>query len=396
MSATTPVRTTVCTISVRIATATVIAGAVCPLAVPAALAQSHSGLRTFSATSTFAEAEEEFVIYVDPNASQLLGEPEPNGLSPDRAVPSFEAAQEILIDKKATNVRVLTRGGVYYLDKEILWTYDPPGGHITFEAEPNTGEVVFNGSRMQSLGVDEPADADAVAAGIVEAEPKKGYCLTVTASQSGTTISGKTFEYCSVGGIYINGSSARANNIVIKNNLIRYLGNKHVASFGDMGFGGVHLKYGTGAKITNNKFYYLENTTASGNIHGVYMSLSTHSTMISENRFGYISGDPIRTRDNSTKNIVDGNLFWRAGTYATFSDWRYGEEKCGRGNVFQNNKYGKSYYGRIFGSGGQGGVKRIKLLLWGRDSPKDANLGGCSPSPISNNGGNQYVTNQPW
>jgi hypothetical protein len=294
------------------------------------------------------------------------------GRTPAAALPSYERAEEILRRGGIRKATILTPGGTYYPRKEIRWTYDPPGGELTFAAAPGTGPVVFNGT--YSTG---------------------GYFLRITSKNSNLTISGKKIEKFTTGGIRVDGKSgARVNNVTIKNNTFQKIGNKHKP--GGPGYGGVHATGSSNLTITGNKFYYLENTSGPGEIHGVYLATVTNSTKITKNRFGYISGDPIRTRNDSKNNIVSDNMFWRTGAYAIFSDWRFKSESCGKGNVLKNNRYGKSYYDKRFGSGAKQGDIPIKAILWGHDSAKKANLGGCRTAPITDKGGNRYVTSRPW
>ncbi|MFD8864652.1 right-handed parallel beta-helix repeat-containing protein [Streptomyces sp. NPDC059590] len=345
--------------------------------VPALILALLAGGGAMAAAPAGAAAPEEITVYVDPDVP--AGEARArSGRTAGDAVASFEEAERILRSKGAINARILTPGGTYYPEKEINWSYDPPGGDLTFAAVPGTGKVVFDGSRGN------------------RAAAASGYYMTITSANSNITVSGRTIQRYTNGGIRIRGGSGdRVNNVTIKGNTFRYLGNKH--SSGGIGYGGVHITSSSKVKITGNKFYYLENRSSPGAIHGVYLANATNSSVISGNRFGYVSGDPIRTRNNSKNNTVSGNKFWRAGTYAIFSDWRFGREACGRGNVFKNNVVGRtSYYGKKFGSAKQGKVKPIKILMWGHDAPTNANLGGCTPAPVKSGGGNRYVTSRPW
>ena len=143
--------------------------------------------------------------------------------------------------------------------------------------------------------------------------------------------------------------------------------------------------------------YYLANDDSPAAIHGVYLANYTNSSTLSGNRFGYVTGDPIRTRHNSKNNVADGNMFWRAGAYAIISDWRFGSEDCGVGNVFKNNKVGDhSYNGDAWNEDPQGGIDPVRVRLWGHDDATNANLGGCASDPVTFGGGNTYVSSRPW
>ncbi len=334
-------------------------------------------------------------VYVNPADSVRKDARAQDGRAPERPAASFAAVQRLLAGMGATEARVLIHGGTYHPREEVNWTYSPPGGHITFAPEPGTGPVVFDGSRLKPSRLSTAArqrlvnDPAAVAAA-------PGYFMTITSAGSGITISGETIQNYVNGGIRIRGAAGdRVTDVTVSGNTFQHLGNKYVS--GGTGYGGVHITNSSHTVIENNRFYNLENTTSPGNIHGVYLADYTNDSTIRGNRFGYVSGDPVRTRHNSKDNLVDGNKFWHTGTYAIFSDWRFDGEDCGRGNVFKNNQVGTvSYYGKKFSSGTQGQVSPIKVWLWGHDDPKNANLGGCTPDPITSGGGNAYVTTRPW
>ncbi|MFE7127035.1 right-handed parallel beta-helix repeat-containing protein [Streptomyces sp. NPDC057617] len=307
-------------------------------------------------------------VYVDPSAPAGG-----NGLRRTNAVRTFGEAEKLLRSTRAVDATILTPGGTYYPDKEIKWTYDPPGGRFTFAAVPGTGEVVMDGSRA-----------------------KAGYYMTISSPNSSFTVSGKTIKNYTNGGIRVRGMKGPGR-VTIKNNLFQHLGNK--SNPGGPGYGAVHVTDSARLTITGNRFYNLENTEGPGEIHGVYLATRTSSTVIRGNRFGYITGDPVRTRNGSNNNTVDGNKFWRSGSYAVFSDWRpQDKEVCGKGNVFKNNQVGRvTYFGKKFGSDTYGAHKvPVRLLLWGHHKPTAANVGGCATRPITNGGGNKYVTTRPW
>ena len=341
-----------------------------------------------------AAAPEEITVHVDANAVATASA---SGLSAQRAVRSIADAERVVRNRGAVNATVLLHGGTYYPTSPIHWTYAPAGGHITFGTEPGTGRVVIDGSRLDA-GAVAAEEARAAAAGGPAGTLAAGYGLTVDSGDNGTTISGYTFEHFLNGGIRVSGqSAARASNIIISGNTIEYIGTKYNTTGTGTGYGGVHVTYASGTKIQDNHFYYLENTDSPASVHGVYLANDTNSTTMSGNRFGYISGDPIRTRNASDNNAANSNMFWHAGSYAIFSDWRFDSEKCGTGNTFTSNKVGNTTYnGDEWNVDAQGSISPVRVRLWGHDDAKNANVGGCSTDPITFGGGNVYVSTKPW
>ncbi|WBB71241.1 right-handed parallel beta-helix repeat-containing protein [Micromonospora sp. WMMD1128] len=332
-------------------------------------------------------------VYVDPTGPAALhGGQQRDGSAPERAVGSVAAAESVLRARGARDARVLLRGGVHHLTSPIRWSYAPRGGRVTFSTIPGTGAVVLDGSRMRSAAVPTSATGDDVGTAAA------GYGMTLTSADSGVVVEGYTFQYFRNGGIRVAGKPGdRAGDIVIRGNTFQYLGDHYNANGTGTGYGGVHVTNSTGTRIEGNRFYYLANDDSPAAIHGVYLANYSNSSTIAGNRFGYVTGDPIRTRHNSKYNVADGNMFWRAGAYAIMSDWRFDSEDCGVGNVFKNNKVGDtSYNGDAWNEDPQGGIDPVRVRLWGHDDAKNANLGGCASDPVTFGGGNVYVSTRPW
>ncbi|RFU39919.1 right-handed parallel beta-helix repeat-containing protein [Actinomadura logoneensis] len=184
-------------------------------------------------------------------------------------------------------------------------------------------------------------------------------------NQSGKQISGRTFSNAQ-NGIFIKGSR----NITITGNTFKNLR-------GPKGYAGVHIQDSTGISISRNVFTRLSNA---GNMHGVYLVRTSH-VRITKNTFSYVTGDPVRLRDASNYNTVDGNTMTHSGRYALLSEWAalppYGQERCGRGNVFKGNKYRFNV------------SKQVKVLSGGKGSPPK--FGNCRPAGIKDAGGNRKI-----
>jgi hypothetical protein len=122
------------------------------------------------------------------------------------------------------------------------------------------------------------------------------------------------------------------------------------------GYGGIDLINSRNNLIQNNHFVHIENTGPdAGLIHGLYLAHHSGSNTISRNRFEMISGDAIRTRNDSNDNDMFYNRFQRTGKDAQFSDWlcdaacaerhNIARDCASHGNVFRENENISGYSG---------------------------------------------------
>ncbi|WP_405090253.1 hypothetical protein OG767_21655 [Micromonospora sp. NBC_01392] len=109
----------------------------------------------------------------------------------------------------------------------------------------------------------------------------------------------------------------------------------------------------------NNHFENLENPAPDeGLIHGIYLSHGASNNLISNNAFRWISGGPMRVRNDSNGNLVRENLFTRTSVdpVGFFSEWSCSQScattynqpaECGsHGNVFEYNTLYDGYDGK--------------------------------------------------
>ena len=90
-----------------------------------------------------------------------------------------------------------------------------------------------------------------------------------------------------------------------------------------VGYAGVFLVGADRNTIVNNHFTNIENNPATagpGQEHGVYLK-DARSNVIRGNRFAFIGGDPIRVRNRSSGNLIEGNTFERTGNRGYVADW---------------------------------------------------------------------------
>ncbi len=233
------------------------------------------------------------------------------------------------------------------------------------------GLIALAGSAALVLGLVAPAQAAVTARypGQVKC-PKGDYQLCIDGGPGGFTISGRKF-------------SGHANAILLRNTRnVTISGNEFKNLSGSTGYAAIHVKNSSGIVIRKNVFSNLRN---GGMMHGVYL-VKTTSSSITGNKFSSITGDPVRIRDGSKNNVVSGNTFTKSGQYAMFSEWGRLDkgEVCGSGNIFKNNKYGKSYSG-----------KNISLIKWGGRGGGSTGLpltwGNCKKASIVNKGGNTKI-----
>ncbi|HLS27866.1 MAG TPA: right-handed parallel beta-helix repeat-containing protein [Opitutales bacterium] len=126
--------------------------------------------------------------------------------------------------------------------------------------------------------------------------------------------------------------------------------------------------------IINNDFIDAINTRSGALLHAVYVAHLSDRNFILQNRFINHSGDPVRVRDFSNDNVINDNVYIRAGA-AGYSEWycdQDARDDCSKptpecpswGNEFRNNFLVSRY--------GGGTIK-----VWETHQPDSTT--GCSP-----------------
>ncbi|KUJ64904.1 hypothetical protein ACZ90_54125 [Streptomyces albus subsp. albus] len=262
------------------------------------------------------------------------------GLTAHSPVRSLRDAQAVLAARSTRNATIRLLGGTYD-DAGVEWGPGIASGTVTVTIQPGTGPVIFDGR-----------------------EARAGYWTKVGPTSPKLNFQGPyTVQRYGDGGIKATGTKqdGPVKGLVINGITFRQIGNAWVR--GGKGYAGVHLNYVEKAKITKNSFINLENKTAPGNTHGVYLAFNqtqktpgSNGNLVKGNTFRVISGDPVRASDGSGGNKVQNNVFKKGrdyrgkirgnGNHGMFTYWVFPRaDTCGRGgNTFSDNTYSKSYY----------------------------------------------------
>ncbi|HEY8472997.1 MAG TPA: hypothetical protein VIL37_10240 [Natronosporangium sp.] len=292
-----------------------------------------------------------FRVYMSPS-----GADNNSGLSPEEPVQSLARAQEVLqAAAPTTDVEVRIEQGVY-IAPPTTWTFLVPGHTVTFlpidyaygaGADDIAGRPVFRGDGSSGfwLSAELPEGHPGGDAGL------RFYYLQVDQYDlGGLKLDGGVVE---VDGMQRPATEGHNNNVIVGMYFTR-LGSRWAGT--EHGFGGVDLVNSRNNLIVDNHFVRLENTgTGKGLMHGVYLAHHSMENTVRDNRFEMISGDPIRTRNDSNDNEVFHNAFQRTGEIAHFSDW-FCDTECtqgnlrprecaSHGNVFRENEVESGYSG---------------------------------------------------
>lgn len=292
-----------------------------------------------------------FQVFLSPT-----GDDANSGLSPADAVRTLARAHEVLVAAgPATDVEVRIEQGVY-VAPPTTWTFLVPGHTVTFlpidyeyggDADDIAGRPVFRGDGTSGFWLTAQLP-EGHAGGDVGL---RFYHLQVDQYDlGGLKLDG---GITTVDGIRRPASSGHNGNAIVGMYFTR-LGSRWAGTA--HGYGGVDLVNSRHNLIRDNHFVRLENTgSGSGLMHGVYLAHHSMANTVHGNRFEIISGDPIRTRNDSNDNEAFGNVFERSGQTAQYSDWfcdarctegnRRSRECASHGNVFRENDIVTGYSG---------------------------------------------------
>ena len=105
----------------------------------------------------------------------------------------------------------------------------------------------------------------------------------------------------------------------------------------------------SGNRVANSHFINIENRVAKGALHAFYISDYSSANEIERNRFAYVSGIPIKVRNNSNYNRASANVFTKSGDSAFFYDGFDEPNECPSWmNEFTTNQLYDGYSGQRF------------------------------------------------
>lgn len=305
------------------------------------------------ASAAPARAAEVFVVYLSPTGSDGA-----DGRTPATAVRSLVRAEEILrAAAPQTDVEVRIAQGTYVAPR-TYWRYYVPGHTISF------------------MPIDyEYGDGAADIAGrpVFRSDGTAGFWFSarLPSGHSGGDTNLRFYylqvERYSSGGLEFNGgtvtdsngvrrpATAGVNRNTVFGMVFRELGTRYNSA--STGYGGIDAVNSSDNLIENNHFLYNENAGSDASlIHGVYLAHHSSRNVVRNNRFLRITGDPMRTRNDSNNNDIYGNTFERTGRYAYYSEW-FCDTACqasnpgnprecaSHGNVFHDNDTISGYAG---------------------------------------------------
>ncbi|WP_460515052.1 right-handed parallel beta-helix repeat-containing protein [Flindersiella endophytica] len=341
-----------------------------------------------------AEPQAAFTVYLAPTSAG--GSDANDGLTPATAVNTLVRVQGVLRQHRpATDVEVRIRQGTYVAPPFHDWRFYVPGHSISFlpidyvpgAGFPAGGLPVFRNAKCGSIYCN--------GFWLQPRLPRETTDPLYDGGNSGLRFYYLQVEYYSAGGISIYGDSERdvederydpplqvrgsqgLNGNTIFGVQFRNLGNKW--SLGTYGYGAIVLTNSSNNRIENNHFVNIENAAASaGLIHGAYITHFSSSNTITRNKFSYISGDPIKSRNLSNYNAVENNTFSRTGRISYYRG-EFCDRQCAIDNAIprQCASYGDRFFNNVVQSAYDGG----RISNWSL-SPEGLTYAGTAPCSI--------------
>lgn len=294
-------------------------------------------------------ASDEAAVYLSPH-----GDDAADG-GPDAPVASLTRAAQLLADAGTETATVWIEPGTYYEPAVVAWNRVPQS-LVALRSTSTSERPVFDGSR---------------------ATGNLHYWMN-TAGGPSLDVRGLTVRNYRTGGIRMDTAGNVVTDLVFER-----LGNQHVPD--GPGYAALHLLGSSGNTVTDNVFRDLENLDCPGCIHAIYAANGSSDNRFTGNAMARITGDPVRLRHDTHRNVFERNTFARSGSRfahrAMASFWRFRDtEACGVDNRVDRNVYdGRFYNGepgqRIIGSGSEPGIESCPEAIRGY-----ANV--LTPSPV--------------
>ena len=298
-------------------------------------------------------ADGAFVVYLDSAKADTN-----DGLTSATAVRSLAGAQAVLnAARPQTDVEIRIKQGTY-VAPTTKWRFYVPGHTVSFmPVDYEYGDHV----------------EDIAGRPLFRSDGTAGYWLSARWNSGPGGDTNLRFYYLQVerysaGGLELNGgittnsqglrvpSTAGVNHNTVYGMVFQYLGSKY--SSAGFAYGGIDMVNSSDNLIQNNHFLHLENAgTEYDLVHANYVAHWSKRNTITSNRYEYVSGDPVRVRNDSNDNNIYANTFERTGQRAYFSDWFCDASPCqvnhpdqprecaSHGNVFHDNNTITGYDG---------------------------------------------------
>ncbi len=298
-------------------------------------------------TDTVTAADGPYKVYMSTKGSDKN-----DGSTLAKAVASLEGAEQALVKAKpTTDVEVLIDKGTYVAGT-TKWQFTVPGHSIAFKRLKSDSRPVFSGNNKNGywFSASTPAGEDGGNANL------HFYGLKVQDySSGGLQFRGKTKT---VNGM-VRADGVGLNKNTVENMWFSNIGSKHTG--GNPGYGAINLWNSSNNTFRNITFTNIENAAPNGGMmHGVYAAHHSNGNKVFDSRFEYISGDPVRVRNDSNNNSFYDNSFKRTGVRAQYSDWfchqwcadqnDQARECASHGNKFYNNDNISGYDGSVVGN----------------------------------------------
>ncbi len=336
-------------------------GAVPGWVVPEDETQTLSNNETIEFSGTYTE-ENPFTLFIKTD-----GRDSRSGLTLGNALKTLSGAHARLKEYKPTidvdiEIRIQYISGQPYNEQTVNWTHTSQNHTITF----------MPSDYYYGAGINDIAGRP-----IFDGQGKEDWFFDLR-SQNGEATNVQ-FYYLKIegyipGGIRFYGSEPNWSQWNGYNRVFGCyfydLGNKNYNNAVGKGYGAIDLVNSDHNYIRNNHFIHLENRSADAELlHAVYLAHNSEYNIVSGNRFYYVSGDPIRTRNYSNYNEVRGNKFERTGSHSFISDWHDSGECRSWENEFRDNTPLKcGYSGQTF----------AYYWFWNDGNPEGSH---CAPLP---------------
>jgi len=232
-------------------------------------------------------------VFVSPN-----GDDKQDGLAMDRPIKSLAHAQEIIahqLSREPNDAEVRIAPETFF-GEIVKWTFSMPGHTITFlPASDRADRPIFYGDGTGTWFTFR-GQADGVPTNLIFRR------IRVQHYQSAISFSGNRRKTV---------SSSRGN--TIDGCYFSHIGQDSTAA--------VRFVNSSGNRVVHCHFVSIVTRSDPYLLHAIYAAHGSSDTVILHNRFESCSGDPIRFRDGSNGNRVEGNLFLRTGVEGAVTDW---------------------------------------------------------------------------